>query len=140
MFYFKLFCEFKYLIFKKASKFITDALLKTDGTNKLIEKGKACITPTNNPFWKYPEDVHSGVRTYLQEKNQKKLKVETTTNTLKIYIYSEMVRSGRFRSSYIKRIGRILRSALIGAGILILFIVNNGNILTDGRKYRRRLN
>ena len=58
-----------------------------DGTNKLIQKGKACITPTNNPFWKYPEDVHSGVRTYLQEKNQKKLKVETTTNTLKIYIY-----------------------------------------------------
>ena len=94
-----------------------------DGTNKLIQKGKACITPTNNPFWKYPEDVHSGVRTYLQEKNQKKLKVETTTNTLKIYIYSEMVRSGRFRSSYIKRIGRILRSALIGAGFLILFIV-----------------
>ena len=80
-------CEFKCIIFKKASKFITDALLKTDGTNKLIEKGKACITPTNNPFWKYPEDVHSGVRTYLQEKNQKKLKVETTTNTLKIYIY-----------------------------------------------------
>ena len=111
-----------------------------DGTNKLIQKGKACITPTNNPFWKYPEDVHSGVRTYLQEKNQKKLKVETTTNTLKIYIYSEMVRSERFRSSYIKRIGRILRSALIGAGFLILFIVNNGNILTGGRRYRRRLN
>ena len=117
-----------------------------DGTNKLIQKGKACITPTSNPFWKYPEDVHSGVRTYLQEKNQKKLKVETTTNTLKIYIYSNifiyiyMVRSGRFRSSYIKRLGRILRSALINAGFLILFIVNNGNILTDGCRYRRRLN
>ena len=45
-----------------------------DGTNRLIEKGKACITPTNNPFWKYPEDVHSGVRTCSQEKNQKKVK------------------------------------------------------------------
>ena len=45
-----------------------------DGTNKLIEKGKACITPTNNPFWKYPEDVHSGVRTGSQEKNQKKVR------------------------------------------------------------------
>ena len=43
-----------------------------DGTNRLIEKGKACITPTSNPFWKYPEDVHSGVRTRLQEKNKKK--------------------------------------------------------------------
>ena len=52
-------------------RFITAVLLKTDGTNKLIEKGKACITPTNNPFWKYPEDVHSGVRTRSQEKNKK---------------------------------------------------------------------
>ena len=51
-----------------------------------------------------------------------------------------MVRSRRFRSSYIKRIGRILRGALIGVGFLIVFIVNNGNILTDGRRYRRRLN
>ena len=51
-----------------------------------------------------------------------------------------MVRSGRFRSTYIKRIGQILRSALIGAGFLILFIVKNRNILTDGRRYRRRLN
>ena len=45
-----------------------------DGTNRLIEKGKACITPTSNPFRKYPEDVHSGVRTCSQEKNQKKVK------------------------------------------------------------------
>ena len=49
-----------------------------------------------------------------------------------------MVRSRQFRSSYIKRIGRILRGALIGVGFLILFIVNNGNILTDGRRYRKR--
>ena len=45
-----------------------------DGTNRLIEKGKACITPTNNPFWKYPEDVHSGVRTLSQEKIFKRFK------------------------------------------------------------------
>ena len=45
-----------------------------DSVNKLIEKGKACITPTNNPFWKYPADVHSSVRTRSQEKNQKKVK------------------------------------------------------------------
>ena len=51
-----------------------------------------------------------------------------------------MVRSGRFRSTYIKRIGQILRSALIGAGFLILFIVNNRNILTDAHRYRRKLN
>ena len=51
-----------------------------------------------------------------------------------------MVRSRQFRSSYIKRIGRILRGALIGVGFLILFVVNNGNILTDGRRYRKRCN
>ena len=49
-----------------------------------------------------------------------------------------MVRSGRFRSSYFKRIGRILHCALISTSFLILFIVNNGNILTDGRRYRKR--
>ena len=45
-----------------------------DGTNKLTEKGKACMTPTNNPLWKYPEDVHSSVRTPSQEKIFKKVK------------------------------------------------------------------
>ena len=49
-----------------------------------------------------------------------------------------MVRSGRFRSSYFKRIERILRGALIGVGFLIPIIVSNGNILTDGRRYRKR--
>ena len=48
-----------------------------DGTNKLIEKEKNSITPTNKPFWKYPEDVSSEVKTRSQEKNQKKF-----TNTL----------------------------------------------------------
>ena len=44
-----------------------------DGTNRLIGKAKVCITPANNPFWKYPEDAHSGVRIRLQEKNQRKV-------------------------------------------------------------------
>ena len=49
-----------------------------------------------------------------------------------------MVRSGRFRSSYIERIRRILRGALIGIDFLVVFIVNNGNILTGSRRYRKR--
>ena len=53
-----------------------------DGTNKLIEKGKICITPTNNPLWKYPEDVPSGVKTRSQEKIKKRLQIRCTTNTL----------------------------------------------------------
>ena len=49
-----------------------------------------------------------------------------------------MVRTGRFRSSFIERIGRILRGAIIGVGFLVVFIVSNGNILTDGQRYRKR--
>ena len=37
-----------------------------------------------------------------------------------------------------KKIRRILLSAITGAGTLVIFIVNNGNILTDGRRYRKR--
>ena len=51
-----------------------------------------------------------------------------------------MVRSGRFRSSFIERIRQILRGAIIGVDFLVVFIVNNGNILTDGRRYRMRPN
>ena len=45
-----------------------------EGTNRLIEKGKACIKPTSKPFWKYTEDVVGCVRTRSQEKNKKKVK------------------------------------------------------------------
>ena len=41
----------------------------------MIEKGKTCLTRTKKPFWKYPEDVPSCVRTCSQEKNQKKVKI-----------------------------------------------------------------
>ena len=44
----------------------------TVASNKLIEKGKNCICPTSKPFWKYPEDVSSGVKTRAQEKKNKK--------------------------------------------------------------------
>ena len=41
-----------------------------DGSNRLIEKNKGCLFPTNNPFWKYSQDIPNGVRTQSQEKNQ----------------------------------------------------------------------
>ena len=37
-----------------------------------------------------------------------------------------------------KKIIRILLSVITGVGTLVIFIVNNGNILTDGRRYRKR--
>ena len=46
-----------------------------DGTNKLIEKGKGCVTPTNSSFWKHSWDVPHGVRTRSQEIQQKKAKL-----------------------------------------------------------------
>ena len=39
-----------------------------------------------------------------------------------------------------KRIRQILCCAIIGVGKLIIFIVNSGNILTDGRRYKKRPN
>ena len=47
-----------------------------------------------------------------------------------------MARGGRFKSSYFRRIRYILRCSVIG--FLIVFIVNNGNILTDSCRYRKR--
>ena len=42
-----------------------------DETKKLIEKGKGSITPTNSPFWKFPEDFPNGIKTRSQEKKSK---------------------------------------------------------------------
>ena len=50
-----------------------------------------------------------------------------------------MARSRRFGSSYFESIRRIFHSSLIRIMLLITLIVNNGNILTDGRRYRKRL-
>ena len=44
-----------------------------DGTNLLTGCGEKCLTLTDQPFWKFPEDVSSGVRTRSQEKEQKKV-------------------------------------------------------------------
>lgn len=55
-----------------------------DGTNKLIEKGKGCVTPTNNLIWKCPLDVPNGVRTRSQERHKKKPNLEYLRNTLEI--------------------------------------------------------
>ena len=38
-----------------------------DGTNRIIEKGKQCLTPTACPFWKQIEDIPNGIRTRSQE-------------------------------------------------------------------------
>ena len=95
--------------------------------------------PANNPFWKYPQDIPNGVRTRSQEKNQKLVeKREYNRYFRKSGQYLEMVRSGRIRTMLIKRIRQILCGTMIGVVFLVIFIVNNGNIWTDGRRYRKR--
>ena len=44
----------------------------------------------------------------------------------------------QFRNAYIKRIKPFLCSALGLLSALLVAIVNNGNILTYGHRYRRR--
>ena len=41
-----------------------------DGKNCTIGRGEQCLTPTSRPFWKYPEDISSCVRTRSQEKKK----------------------------------------------------------------------
>ena len=41
-----------------------------DGTNKLIDSGEKCVTPTAQCFWKDPQDVSSGVKTRSQSAKQ----------------------------------------------------------------------
>ena len=104
-----------------------------DGTNTLIKKGENCVCLTNNPFWKYPEDVDCCVRTYSQEnKNKKKVPIKSLINTLK-----NILTDGYLQTSTNTYFETIL-SVLFIATFLVLFIVNKGNILTDGRRYRKR--
>ena len=88
----------------------------------MIEKGKACLTPTNKPFWKYPGDVPSCVRTRSQEKNQKNVKIRD---------YDKY-----FKQKDIQRWLEADDSEVVF--FLVVFIVNNGNVLTDGQRYRKR--
>ena len=49
-----------------------------------------------------------------------------------------MARGGRLRSLFYERIRLFFSYLLALVAIFIIFIVNNGNTLTDGRRYRKR--
>ena len=75
----KLFCNFKCLIFKKASEFITGASQKTEmeQINWSKKVGSAWLLQAI-----HFGDVPNGVKTRLQQKNEKKLQILCTINTL----------------------------------------------------------
>ena len=129
-----MFLRFKMSHIQKSEKIYHGCFTKNkDGTNTLIKKGENCVCPTNNPFWKYPEDVDCCVRTCSQEnKNKKKIPIKSLINTLK-----NILTDGYLQTSTNTYFETIL-SVLFIATFLVLFIVNKGNILTDGRRYRKR--
>ena len=43
-----------------------------DGTNKIVPKGRRCINPTHNSFWKNVVDVRNKVQTRIQIKSKVK--------------------------------------------------------------------
>ena len=126
------------MIKKSEQKIYHGCFLKNKGaTNKLIEKGKNCISATTNLFWKYLEDIQPGVSTRSQERNQKKVKKKLILISILNKKTLRMARSGRFGDCYFKAIRRILYY-MVKIIICLILIINNGNILTDGRRYRRR--
>lgn len=46
-----------------------------DGTNKIVPKGKRCIKPTYNPFWKNLINVGNRVQTIAQIKSKPKANI-----------------------------------------------------------------
>ena len=48
----------------------------TDGTNKLIDPGEKCLTPTAECFWEDPKDALSGSETRSQSANQPTVSTE----------------------------------------------------------------
>ena len=52
-----------------------------DGTNKIVPKGRRCINPTQNPFWKNLVDVRNKVQTRAKIKS----KVKTDRNSVQIF-------------------------------------------------------
>ena len=86
------------------------------GTNRLVEKNKTCIFPTNKPFWKYHEDVSSGVKTSAQEKNQKKISTTLFDQHFKQKDIQRWLEADDLELVFFKRIGRYICSTLISFG------------------------
>ena len=42
-----------------------------DGTNRIIGKNEYCLCPTSRAFWKFIEDIPTGIKTRSKSKRQK---------------------------------------------------------------------
>ena len=110
-----------------------------DGTNRLIKKGERCLVPTSNPFWKFPEDIESySVRTRSQEKNQANVTRRAYNKYFKQKYIQRWLEAEDSELAFFKRIRYFLRYTLMIGALILVMIVINGNILTDGCRYRNR--
>lgn len=55
----------------------------SDGTQKLITKGHACLIPTDKYFWKNFSDVATRIKTRLMTKNEVAVSLKTCNNYFK---------------------------------------------------------
>ena len=52
-----------------------------EGTNKIIGPGEQCLIPTNNPFWKQPQDIKNcGVKTRSCTKKEPIVSIQAYRN------------------------------------------------------------
>ena len=102
-----------------------------DGSNKLIGPGQKFFVPTADCFQKNPSDVkHCKVKTRSHTKKEPTVSIKDYDNLFQTEGTDQsMDTQNKFRRQLI---------LLFVVFFLVLFIVNNGNILTDGineRKY-----
>ena len=128
----------------------------SNGTNEIIDRGEKFLAPTNICFWKDPSNIVNTVRTRFQLKNEPIVHWKTINsyfdqratriinNSLKKFeekaieiIHEEkngiVFSLGSKRSKKRRKLPLFLLLLLVWSFILI---VNNGNILTDGRDER----
>ena len=102
------------------------------GTNRLVGSGKICLASTEKCFWKNPRDIKN-----RKFKTRSHTKTEPTVSIKRlrhVYATEEMDQS----------LGLVQQQRTINLIVgycffMMLFIVNNGNILSDGTNERRYL-
>ena len=109
----------------------------------LLVLGKKCLVPTDKCFWKAPEDIKSqGVKTRSRTKKERVVTNREHNHYFEKGTDFRETHKGmdfRYGDIYYERIRSVLYCLILF--LMLRFIVNNGNILTDdrdGRKYLER--
>ena len=107
----------------------------TDGSNRLIGPGKKCLVQTDECFWKDPRDIRS-----CMVKTRSCTRTEPTVSmkdyhTVSLYTSETMDQS---MDAWYRTTEQLI-VLLLFLVFIILFIINNGNILTDRTNERNIL-